>query len=243
MSSRGGGGGGHATAAGVQFQANVAADLVVGMLAERDYMPPWRWPREATIESVRVETGEPTDDIFVATSLDGRAYIQAKNSLDLGTTATSEFGKTITQLTDQYLACRERDDGRTPLDLDLDKDRLIIAVGTGASGTIRESLRSVLERVRDWPAGKPLLEAASGDAEKKALETTVAHINRVVAARDEHEPADDELRRILSLITVSTHDFAGDDGAAQRAAVGLLLRPSSQTPIAPATPGMHCAPP
>ena len=220
MSNRAGGGGGHATAAGVQFQTNVAADLVVGILAERDYEPPWRWPRDATIESVRVETSEPTDDIFASTSHDGRAYIQAKNSLDLGTPATSEFGKTITQLTDQYLACRAGDEGRTPLDRD--KDRLILAVGTGASGTIRESLRSVLDRVRDWPADKPLLDAASGDAEKKALETTIAHINRTVAARDGHEPAEDELRRILSLIAVSTHDFAGDDGAAQRAAVGLL---------------------
>jgi len=221
MSSRGGGGGGHATAAGVQFQTNLAADLVVGMLAEREYVPPWRWPRDATIESVRVETSEPTDDIFVETSHDGRAYIQAKNSLALGTSATSELGKTMTQLADQYLACRDGDDGRTPLDPD--KDRLVIAVGTGASSTVRESLRSVLDRVRDWPATKPLLDAASGDAEKKALEKTIAHINRTVAARDGHEPAEDELRRILSLITVSTYDFAGDDGPAQRAAVGLLL--------------------
>jgi hypothetical protein len=220
MSSRGGGGGGHATAGGVQFQTNVAADLVVGMLAERDYVPPWRWPRAATIESVRVETGEPTDDTFAATSLGGRAYIQAKNSLDLGTPESSEFGKTITQLTEQYLTCRDGEDSRTPLDPD--KDRLIIAVGTGASGTIRESLRTVLDRVRDWPADKPLLDAASGDAEQKALETTIAHINRAVAASDQHQPADDELRRILSLITVSTHDFAGYDGAAQRAALTLL---------------------
>jgi hypothetical protein len=220
MSSRGGGGGGHATAAGVQFQTNVAADLVVGMLAERAYEPPWRWPRDATIESVRVETSEPTDDIFAATSHNGRAYIQAKNSLALGATATSEFGKTVAQLTDQYLACRDRTDGRTPLDPD--NDRLVISVGTGASGSVRESLRNVLNRVRDWPSDKPLLDAASADAEQKALETTITHIKRAVTARDKHNPGDDELRRILSLITVSTHDFAGDDGAAQRAAVGLL---------------------
>ena len=169
---------------------------------------------------MRVETGEPTDDIFAATSLGGRAYIQAKNSLNLGTSATSEFGKTVTQLADQYLACRDGDDGRTPLDPD--NDRLVIAVGTGASGTVRESLRSVLDRVRDWPADKPLLDAASRDTEKNALKTTIAHINSSVTARDGHVPDDDELRRILSLITVSTYDFASADGAAQRAAVGLL---------------------
>src|ERR1700733_2287367 len=222
MRSRGGGGGGHATAAGVQFQVNVAADLVVGMLAERDYEPPWRWPRETTIESVRVETSEPTDDISASTSLGGRAYIQAKNSLDLGTAAISEFGKAVTQLANQYVVCRDGDDGRTLLDPD--NDRLVLAVGKGASGTIRESLRGVLDRVRDWPADKPLLDAASGEQQRKALETTVTHINAAVAARDGYDPGDAELRRILYLITVSVHDFAGDDGAAQRAALQLLRR-------------------
>lgn len=220
MSSRRGGGGGPATAAGVQFQVNVAADLVVSMLAERDYEPRWRWPRDTTIESVRIETSEPTDDISASTSLGGRAYIQAKNSLNLGTVATSEFGKAVRQLANQYVVCRDGDDGRTPLDPD--NDRLILAVGKGASGTIRESLSGVLDRVRDWPADKPLLEAASGEQERKALETTVTHINAAVAARDGHDPDDAELRRILSLFTVSVHDFAGDDGAAQRAALQLL---------------------
>jgi hypothetical protein len=44
--------------------------------------------------------------------------------------------------------------------------------GKGASGTIRESLRGVLDRVRDWPADKPLLDAASEKRQRKALETT-----------------------------------------------------------------------
>lgn len=213
-------GGGHATAAGIEFQVKVGAALVVGMLAERDYEPPWEWPREATIESVRIETSEPTDDIFASTSLGGRAYIQAKNSLDLGTSATSEFGKAVAQLAEQYLACRDGDDGRTQLDPDI--DRLILAVGSGASGTVRESLRGVLDRVRTWPDDKPLLAVACSELEKKAVETTITHINRTVAARDGHSPADDELRRILSLIRVSVRDFAGDDGAAQREALHLL---------------------
>ena len=213
-------GGGPATAAGVQFQVKVAAGLVVGMLAEADYEPPWQWPREATIESVRIETSEPTDDIFVSTSLNGRAYIQAKNSLALGTSATSEFGKALAQLTEQYLACRDGDDERTPLDPD--PDRLVLAVGSGASGTIRQALRGVLDRIREWPPDRPLLSAASSEQERKALETTIAHVNRAVSTRDGSAPADDELRRILALIRVSLHDFAGDDGATQREALHLL---------------------
>lgn len=221
MSTRARGGGGPATAGGVRFQVNVAAALAVGMLAERAYEPPWRWPREATIESVRPETSEPTDDIFVATSVGARAYVQAKSSLDLGTAPTSEFGKAVKQLADQYLACRDEEDGRTPLDPE--RDRLVLAVGAGASGTIREQLRKVLDRVRTWPADKPLLDAASGEQEKKALEQTIAHVARAFRERNGDAPDDTVLRRMLSLIIVSVHDFGGDDGSAQREAL-LLLR-------------------
>jgi hypothetical protein len=74
---RGRGGGGHATAAGVGFQVSVAVSIVVGMLAETEFEPPWGWSRDITIESVRSETGEDVDDILVATSGPAKAYVQA----------------------------------------------------------------------------------------------------------------------------------------------------------------------
>ena len=80
MTGRGRGGGGHATAGGVDFQALTAAWLIVGMLAETECEPPWGWPRGLTVESVRSETGEAVDDIWVRTSEDARAYIR-RNAL------------------------------------------------------------------------------------------------------------------------------------------------------------------
>jgi hypothetical protein len=219
MSGRGRGGGGHATAGGVDFQACVAVGLTAGMLAETAYTPPWGWPEEATIEAVRSETGEVVDDIYVRTSLNARAYVQAKNSIDLGEPAGSEFGKTIKQFADQYLACRDGDDGRAPLDLR--HDRLVLAVGSAASGTIRTRLSAVLDRIRDWPADQPLLEAASNEQEKTALEKTVAHLIRAFRERDGAHADEAELRRVLSLMVVSVHEF-GDDGFSQREALQLL---------------------
>jgi hypothetical protein len=220
MSGRGVGGGGHATAGGVRYQVSVAAWLTVGMLAEADFEPPWGWPREATITAVRSETGEATDDIFVDTSRDAHAYLQAKNSIDLGEPADSEFGKTVVQFADQYLDCRDGVDDRNALDPG--QDRLVLVVGNTASGTIREHLRNVLDRIRDWPADKPLLDAASNDQEKEALSKTIAHINRAFQTRDGADADDAELRQMLSLMYVFGRDFGGDDGSAQREALQSL---------------------
>ena len=219
MTERGRGGGGHATAGGVDFQVLTAAWLVVGMLAETEFEPPWGWPRGATVESVRSETGEAVDDIWVRTSADARAYIQAKRSLSLEEAAESEFGKTIAQFGEQYRLCRDRADGRTPLDPD--HDRLVLAVGPQASAPIRQHLRAVVDRIRDWPADRPLDQAPANDDETRALRVTTAHLNRAFAAATGDAPTDEDLRSVLSLMRVAIYEF-GDAGASEREALTTL---------------------
>jgi hypothetical protein len=219
MSGRGTGGGGHATAGGVDFQALTAAWLVVGMLAETEFEPPWGWPREVTIESVRSETGEAVDDIWVRTSGDGRAYIQAKRSLSLEEGAESEFGKTMAQFGEQFLLCRDRIDGRTPLDPE--HDRLVLAVGTQTSAPIRQHLRAVVDRVHDWPADRALTEAPANDDETRALRVTTAHLGRAFTGATGEAPSDEDLRRVMSLMRVATYEF-GDADATEREALNTL---------------------
>lgn len=218
--SRGRGGGGHATAGGIRYQTRVAAWLIAGTLAEADFELPWGWPRGATVTSVRAETGEATDDIYVDASHGGRAYIQAKNSIDLSEQTDSEFAKTIAGFADQYLDCRDGVDGRAVLDPE--RDRLVLVVGNTASGNIREHLRNVLDRARDWPKDKPILGVAGNEQEKDALSKTVTHVNRVFEARDGAGANDSVLRQLLSLMYVFGRDFGGDDGSAQREALHLL---------------------
>lgn len=193
---------------------------MAGMLAERDFEPPWSWPREATITSVRSEISEATDDIHVTASHGGRAYLQAKNSTTLSAAADSEFAKAIAGFVGQYLDCRKALDGRVALDRE--RDRLVLVAGNTASGSIREHLRSVLDRIHDWPAASPLDDAARNAPEQDALSKTIAHVNVAFTAREEPAPDDATLRELLSLIYVFTLDFAGGDGHAQREALGLL---------------------
>ncbi len=217
--TRGSGGGGHATAAGVDFQALVAAALVTGMLAETEYEPPWGWPRDATIEAVRAETGEAADDIWVRTSAGGRAFVQAKHSLNLGVSVESDFGKTLRQFADQYIACRDRVDGRTPLDRH--DDRVVLAVGTETSAPVRVHLAALLERLGTWPADRPLTEAPSNDDQTRALTVVTDHLNAAFVDSTGAQPSEAELRDLFALITISTHEF-GDDGYSEREALTTL---------------------
>ena len=75
-----------------------AAWLVVGMLAESEFEPPSGWPRGASVESVRPETGEAVDDIWARTSADARAYVQAKRSLSLEEAADKRAIATSSQM-------------------------------------------------------------------------------------------------------------------------------------------------
>lgn len=75
--------------------------------------------------------------------------------------AESDFGTTLRQFADQYIACRDRVDGRTPLDRH--DDRVVLAVGTETSAPVRVHLAALLERLRTWPADRPLAEAPSND--------------------------------------------------------------------------------
>jgi hypothetical protein len=219
MNRRRGGGGGHATAGGVDFQALIAAAMTVGMLAETEYEPPWHWPRTDTIEAVRAETGEETDDIWVLTATGGRGFVQAKTSVSLSATESSEFGKSIRQFVDQYIAGRDRVDGRAPLDRR--RDRLVLAIGPATGAPVRVHLASVLDRLNTWPADRPIKDASANAGEARALSILTDHITKRFKEAAGAAPTDVEMRDLLALITVSSYAF-GDDGYSEREALGTL---------------------
>lgn len=221
MRARRTGGGGHATAGGVDFQARVAAWLGVGMLAETEFEPPWGWPRNVTIDSVRSETGESADDIWVRVSSLRRAFLQAKRSLNLEEAAGSEFGKALRQFANQYISCHDRIDGREPLDPS--NDRLVLAVGGQSSEPIRLHLPALLHRLRNWPTDRRLTDAASNVQEARALRVSLGHLNRAFHDRTGVDATDVELRQLLALMTVGIYDF-GDGGSTEREALSLLRR-------------------
>lgn len=95
------------------------------------------------MRSIRFETEAPLDDILVETDAAGWIFVQVKTSLSLSESLESEFGKTVAQIVRQWRACAAGD-GKRGWDRSLanGRDRMLIAVGPGASGTVANDLAS-----------------------------------------------------------------------------------------------------
>lgn len=75
----------------------------------------------------------------------GWVFVQVKTALSLSENLESEFGKTISQIVRQWHACADGD-GKRGWDRSLvaGRDRMLVAVGPGASGTITDDLAVAL---------------------------------------------------------------------------------------------------
>src|SRR5437773_6831701 len=97
------GGGGSATQSGTSYQNRVAAWLAVQILAEADVSPPWCLPSQATLDSIRCEVSLPVDDILVAHSEGGHAFLQVKHSLNLELSPQSDLASAFDQFVRLFL--------------------------------------------------------------------------------------------------------------------------------------------
>ena len=150
----------------------------------------------ATVTSIRMETEAPLDDAFATTSDGGVISGQAKNTLSMSDSLTSEFGKTVDQIVRQWCLCR---DGAGDLGwnrpLDQTKDRLVIAVGPSSPATTRVNLAKGLEARRQ--PGAPVLTAP----ETKALSQFDACVRLAWAAAAPGEPLTEEILQSISRLT------------------------------------------
>jgi hypothetical protein len=126
-------GGGAATAAGIGFQARVAAWVAVQILAEREAPTPWDLGRHITLTAVSSETANPVDDLLVATSEGGFAFIQVKTGLRVSDDPRGGLARSFQQFAQQFVSSR---DGRSPAPgrpLDPQRDRLVLVSGASSS--------------------------------------------------------------------------------------------------------------
>jgi hypothetical protein len=137
-------GGGAATSAGVRFEQQLGALLGVSLLTERPLEGRLDLGR-ATARWMRFETEAPVDDILIATSEGGYVAIQAKTTASLSSGATSPLGKTISQFVRYWLACRDGlGDRHWNRQMDVEKDRLVLALGPSSPRNLTEHLPSAL---------------------------------------------------------------------------------------------------
>jgi hypothetical protein len=213
-------GGGHATAAGVGFEAQLGAIFACQLLAERP-LDSRLGLGTAHIKSIRFETEAPVDDILIETDQTGYLFVQTKTTLTSGKKADSELGKTADQIVRLYLAC-ERGAGKRGWDRPLrrDSDRVLLALGPPTAFT------------RNLSRGLVALQAAGAaplpSAVQKALDTFVAHVRRAWTAVEGTAIDQDTLRAVLGHATILSFDVDGADRAAATAALEHVIENSSE---------------
>jgi hypothetical protein len=216
MAKRQGRRGGAGTSGGIDFQARLGAWMATSILAESAAPPLWGWGRASTLESLEAETGEHVDDLRVTNSSRSSAYLQAKLTLSLSALDGSDFASVIWAFVEQYLGGEQ--EAKVPFG---DDDRLVLAVGIGSSGLIRQDLQRLLDRSRSLLGDRKLDSVAGTKSEHKILETFLGRVRAAWRSATSSEPSESDLRKFMSKIWVSAFDLS-DGGADTRIAEGHL---------------------
>ena len=227
-------GGGNATASGVNFQALVGAIFASRLLAERTVDDRLRLAGARAI-SIRFETETPLDDILVETDASGWIFTQCKTTLSLSESLESEFGKTAEQIVRQWKVCKDGN-GKRGWDrpLDLSRDRMVVAVGPGASGTITGDLAAGLGSLQA-PAAAPPSQAQRQAVEK--LKALLAASWRKLFGKS---PATQDIDDILKLVAILQFDPTAADRAAAIEMLAHVTEEADAAPAAFATIGGEC---
>lgn len=201
--------GGRAGAGGFDYQHRVAAWLAVRILAASaasPVLPLWT----TALERIDCETGEPVDDCRL-TQRAGPAFVaQCKRTIDLSTAADGELAKTFAQFVDHYRLEAHRD------------DNMALVTSSEASGSIRNTLRSVLNRIREADPTMPIDDLPFNDEERHAYRTVAEHAARGWLARTGSSPIEDEFRALIRQCHVLVLDV--EPGGTHESEAHQLLR-------------------
>jgi signal recognition particle GTPase len=240
----------------MEYQYRVCAWAAVRILGEQAAPLPWDLHAGTTLESVRCENRPDTtddlstvDDVILETSTGGRIFVQAKRRLHLGSTLSTEFGKTIQQFVGQFLAGTSvrSGDAEESRVLDSIRDRLVIAVGPGTSATVRTVLPALLRKAIESEADQSIDDQMNQE-ERQVLGSLTQLITSAYLNHANRSPDDDDIRKVLSLLRLTVLDVEAD-GESEIAAKSLLsghvLRDPTQAEAAwrilTATCGEYCS--
>ncbi|GAB6165940.1 hypothetical protein JCM19992_19400 [Thermostilla marina] len=211
--------GGAGTTKGTTFQENVAAWLACLILAEDSAPSILGLPSDVTLLRLDAETQYPVDDLKVETSADGQLFFQCKASLSFSD--NGRFRSVIEQFVRQYHEgyVSNKESRR----LDLDRDRLVLAVGHDAPATIRDELRKLLARLRTCGSYRDLknLRPRLSKKERNDLGLVEELVRESLSALNASGCRDEDVLNVLRLMHVLPLDFGGN-GETRREADRLL---------------------
>ncbi|MER7967995.1 hypothetical protein ABTX35_03095 [Streptomyces sp. NPDC096080] len=201
--------GGSAGIGGFDYQARVAAWFAVQALAGAAGAGV-RGLYSGAVQDVFCETGEPVDDCRVRLADGVVLALQAKRSVNLGTTQDSELAKTAGQFVQQHLWPGHAG------------DRLVLVTTSDAPATVTKHLADALDLVRETPASASSVSGLNAK-QTHAYMTFVDHMKRAWRRYTESAtgPSDEQLRALVAQCWVWVLDVE-EGGAGEHNALTLL---------------------
>lgn len=202
-----GGGGGAATASGVEFQKSVGTLFAAGLLSGRAVDSRLGLGSDARAAYLAMEQQDlPVDDILVATSNGGYVAVQAKTGLTLSRKPGSRFHDTVAQFVKHWRVCA-KGAGKQGWDRPLDPaiDRLVVAVDPKSASTVRSELPAALRHL--CSPGPTSLNAA----EQSALATFQSCVETAWADATGEAPAPGFAAKLAQVVRVFGHDPSDRD--------------------------------
>jgi hypothetical protein len=211
-------GGGAATTAGTTFQEDVACYFATLILAEANAEPALALPATTRLLDIVAESAQPVDDLIIRTSEGGVVLVQTKTSLSLSDKEDSDLASAFDQFVRQSIAGVEiADQTCRPLDA---RDRLTLAVGQRAPGTISNDLLDLLDKIRSVPDASRLADATTrlNDSEQKTLSVIRTLVQRSWSKQHSNAtPSVEDELAILHSVYVLPFNFAPDGPSRVRA--------------------------
>jgi hypothetical protein len=192
----------------------------VQILAEREVSYPWglRDP----LEWMSCEASAIVDDLVAGTAT-GRAFVQAKRTVNLSRKSDSHLASALSQFVRAYVSQREETPHVREV-FDPEHGRFVLAAGSGSPASVTRSLGSVLEKIRLLSDAKALAEAAGNAEERNALKVICDHLSRLWEETTGSPVPYGELRQLLRLIYVQ--EFAVEAAGEHEIAAKEILRRS-----------------
>lgn len=191
--------GGNATSAGVTFQSILCTKALATMLPLGLNLADLNLSaRNERAVEVAAETSDFVDDLRIITP-ERTIYVQAKTTLSLSSSPSSELMKVVKQFVKQNRTATE-------------SDELVLCVSTDASRRVTSTLRKVLESIRT--AGE--VNSITWSKEKKQVERSLrALVERAYEDCFKIPCAEEEYLRLLKKMHVRVHVNSGEDAARQ----------------------------
>ncbi len=201
--------GGSAAAGGFDYQARCAAWFATRILA-RNAAPPAPPMWTSALRRIECETGEPVDDSKLVQDVGPPVVVQCKRTIDLSVGVDSELAKTVGQFVEHHQL-----DGHS-------NDTMLLVTSSQASGRVRNTLRSVLDRIREAALTTDVADLSFNEEEKRAHMVFVGHLDRAWRDKTGTTPTGIERRALLRRCHVFVLDV--DPGGSHETDARQLLR-------------------